>query len=350
MDSTIGLLMYTFNDTENIGKTLERFDGYVDEFCIMDQSNDLYHKVLLEQVEGYPVKIIRLMSLGILEPYHHLPLKIMNSRYIFKLNVNEEASEKLIKSLKGFNDHSAYWIRSLERPAMSSSWQLRIFRKDNIKFKGFIHEQGEVCDSVKIKGKEYYILQDSDLGNSGKVRRYMTFDMFERPLTYSYLSKKIPFIRCFIFHKNEVVSPLFFKLYLNGFYLYYKLLGLSSWELQFPLDYLKLEYSIMSEMDSDLLAMCINIYKELKEIGPISYLCLDDITYIKSITDKDFFDKEGLKIFSYLLYYRFTEGKCAPIIDKKALQKNPLYLRLIGIIEAKITSTLPHSRWSKLKQ
>lgn len=350
MDNTVGLLMYTFNDTGNIRKSLKRFEGYVDEFCIVDLSNDVYHNVLLEQVEGYQIKIIRLMDLEIIEPYYNIPLKIMNSRYIFRLGVNEEASEKLIKRLKGFNDHNAYWIRSIERPYGSSSWQLRIFRRDSIKFKGFIHEQGEVYDSVKIKDNEYYILQDSDLGNSGKVRRYMSFDLFERPLTYDYLSKKVPFIRYFPSHKSEVISPLFFRLFLIWYYFYYKLLGISSEELKFPMDYLKLEYSIMSKMDSDLLAMCINIYKELEEVGPISYLCFDDVAYIESITNKDYFNEEGLKIFFYLLYYRFTTGKCASVIDKKVFQENPLFLRLLSIIESKITSTLPLSRWSRLKK
>lgn len=349
MDSTVGLLMYTFNDTGNIRKTLQRFDGHVDEFCIVDKSIDKYHNLLLEQVNGYPVKILRLMDLGKLELYHNLPLKIMNSTYIFRLYVGEEASEKLIKNLREFNKNAAYWIRSIERPYLSSTWQLRIFRRDSIRFKGFIHEQGEVSDSVKIKEDGYFIDQDSDLGNSSKVRRYMAFDLIERPLAYDYLSKKLPFVKLFPFHRNKMISPSFFKLYMIIYFLYSRLHGVGSEEVKFPLDYLKLEYSIMREMDPDLLVMCLKIYEEMREIGPIRYLCLDDIDYIKSITEEDYFSEEGLKIFFYLLFYRFTAGKCAPRIDKKVMRENPLYYKLINIIENKISSSLPSSRWSKLK-
>lgn len=349
MDNTFGLLIYTYNDTGGIRNTLQRFEGYVDEFCIVDKSNNTYHDLLLEQVRGYQVKIVRVMDLGIPDLYHSVPLKIMNSEYIFRLYVGEEASEELIMNLRRFNKHSGYWIRSIERPFMSKSWQLRIYRRDSITFKGFIHEQGDLRDSVKIKKKRYFILQDSDLGNSSKVRRYMAFDLIERPFTYDYLSKKIPFIKLFYFWKNKIISPFFYNFYLKVYQFYSRLQGVSSEEVKYPLDYLKLHYSILREMDSDLLAMCLNIYNEIKEIGPINYLCLFDIAYVKSIVDKDFFNEEGLKIFFYLLHHRFTTGKCAHGIDRRTFHENPLYSRLLSKIERNIASSLPSSRWSRLK-
>ena len=63
----------------------------------------------------------------------------------------------------------------------------------------------------------------------------------------------------------------------------------------------------------------------MKEKGPIDYLCLNDIEYLKSITEGGYFNEEELRIFFYLLHHRFTAGRSASIIDEKALHENPLY-------------------------
>ncbi len=347
MPNTYCLLMYTINDVEKVIKKVQLYHDYFDEICIIDQSPQPIYESLSDALKkdysSYNIKLKHVPSLGHSGPYYELGLKIADSDYVFRLDLDESISEPLLKNLRNLNTSPAYWIRRLELPSKYYTWQLRIYKKDQIIFKGFLHDQGLPKSSAKVMDRKYHIVHHwkvSDLKNSNKIKRYLALDLIERPLIYRFLFdrlgpfKSFPLKLLFYNKRDELISPILFNIYYyysKFFQKYY--IRVNEEELSLHLDYIKKWYEAIRILPKEITVILVKIYKELALEGVSRYLCLDDMNYISRLSNADLYDVDGLELFFSLLYYRYTNGRCAEVLDKNELLKNnPLYSDIMKVI------------------
>lgn len=323
---TLCLLINTHNETNEALTLIKRFYNIVNEIVIIDTSNKVNYKILSNLISPYNIKLYKFPDLGINPLQYGFAFKLIDSEYILLLDPGEVPSDGLIENLKNFCKHESYGIRRYEKPYDNISWQTRIFKKNSIIFSGFIHEQIKTNENlVKIRQKNCYIEQSSDINNIQKIKRYLVYDLIERPLTYNYIIQKIPYVGKYFKLKNQSISEFTFKIF-NILYSYYIYLNTNCKnEALSHIKYMKDKYEISKIINKKDQMILKNVYNEIKRYGIINYLNLDDINYINILSNEFGFSQNGVKNFLYLLYYRYKYRETAKIIDIKIFNDNPLY-------------------------
>ena len=341
-NETFCFLTFTKDDVESAMHNVEVFYNRIDEIVIIDSSNHLNYRKLLEIKNNFKVKIYHVIPTGHTPPLMIYALNNVNSNYVIMLDSGEKISEDLLRDFKNFTYEHAFNIRRIEKPFNSISWQVRIFQKNSIFFNGYLHEQSKTKlqnKIKKIKNKKYYIIQDSDLGNNKKIKSYLMIDLIERPLTYNYLIKKIPIIGKFIKvnenYINKYINKYIFILFIIYYKFYLKIHHVSKNEMKYYIDYLYLHYKITLKIKH--FKLLNDLKNDIKIINSIiKYICFDDNNYVDKLSLGDLYNENGINIFLYLLYFKYINGKCATTIYKKDLDNNILYLSLKTILDNEI--------------
>jgi len=167
----ISALIFARNERFNIERLIPRIRPYVDEIIVVDGcSTDGTYEI----ATYYGAKVFRTKPWGFVEPCRMYGISKTTYNWILYIDADEYPSRALLKDLRKIvkyaeeKDFKAIRIRrqnffiSTKKPLIWLSlydYQIRIFKKGYVIYKGIIHEQPQVLGkTLVLKDPKYYIL------------------------------------------------------------------------------------------------------------------------------------------------------------------------------------------------
>jgi len=165
----ISALIFTRNEEKRLKALLEDIKGVVDEVVIIDACST---DGTIDIAREYGARIFETKPLGYVEPCRMFGLSKVSYDYVLyldcdeRLNTNLKATLRQIVNIMHQYDISAVYI--LRRNYISSQkwlrhlfypdFQVRIFRKDRVKYMGIIHEQPIVSGkTIRLPPEKFWI-------------------------------------------------------------------------------------------------------------------------------------------------------------------------------------------------
>ncbi len=314
-----------FTKDEMVEEVITKMDEVVDEILVIDfNSRDEIFNKNLELSERKKFQIIRLFDLGYIEIYREYAFKKMKSQYVINLDPDEIPSDGLINNIRQLGNFDVAFIPRGNEEIGYIEYIPRIFKKEAILWRGYIHERPIMKDREPLEiflKKEYFIYhkayRDTWKTEKGREERYTTIECTTRPpIIQSFLeiyNMDFPDFLNKLAGKIFGNRPLNSKLLIAGMLAYLLKEKISNPERYiFSREYYKYVKNNIKEFkkyEKNMQQMIINIYLEaLKEGGLIKYLNLDDERYVESLHQSPYL-KNGTDGLWKLLTYRFNEGK-----------------------------------------
>lgn len=197
--TTISALILTKDNTKEALDIIKEIYDSVDEIVLLDQS-DAANKSLIARVQKSQgltkLHVYDLLSLGYVEPLREFGVQACRSEWILSLDVGQKLSASLKSELKAFlngTEHSAFRLRLNKNMTEGFTglvdYQVRLYRKGRIHYKGYIHEAPLINGSVGRLPDRFYLDNQEVYGTRPrKVERYLKIESFTRRLTYAGLS------------------------------------------------------------------------------------------------------------------------------------------------------------------
>jgi len=205
-DIKISALVFTRNEERRLKGLLNNIKDVVDEIVIIDGcSTDR----TVDIAQSYGAKVYQVKPLGYVEPCRMYGLGRVSYDYVLYLDADERLNDNLKKDLrkivKLMHDKDIVAIKVLRRNYITPrnysrylfypDFQVRIFNKNYIEYKGVVHEQPIVHGkTVKLNPEKYWIYHFTwDAYNLEKYRSKL--------LKYAYLAamQRSDKLRSFIF-------------------------------------------------------------------------------------------------------------------------------------------------------
>ena len=313
---SLALLMFNYNESQGIIKNVKILENRVDEILIIDSSNHDEYEELCNQLKGInKVRIKRVFPIGVVEPLRMYGLKNIKSEWVFLLDADEEANGYLINNLKSidFRGISAYRILRYEKMFDSYDYQLRLYRRTNVVYRGIIHEFPEVDGEIRDLDSKNFIIHHTVSDNYNSKRgAYLMIEAYERPLTPFYLSTKFSLFKLFKNREKTIgrhfILLVSFSLFVINFFRFdsirYKKYRINWFSFKYTLK----RYNFFNDLPNKDEIIKIN-EEIIKNGGLIRYLNLDDVNYVEKLTKNFKFDRDGLSVFNELIQYRYHNNQ-----------------------------------------
>ena len=310
---TYGLLIFNRNNTTGVIRLAKLLSDIVDEIVIIDSSDPLKYDELMAHLMSHNLNalVFRAIPLGHVEPFRMYGLNKIGTEYVLLLDTDELPNTKLIKNLRRHDEYDGYVIKRYESSLKMMSNQIRLFRRDKVLFRGIIHENPEILGKIfKLPNDEFIIhIASEPYVPSFGLDRYLMIELFSR---YPYLINNLLFrkIRKKVYYTNKtLVHDINAILLLT----YYKVRGLlRSRDADMWFSYFANLFRIFSNISDKFRKILIDISREVYENGGIiNYLCFNDPKVVESLTETYSWNLPGLKVFQYLILYRYKYKRCA---------------------------------------
>ena len=214
MTNKISLLMFTCNDIGKAVKNLKITEPYVEEIIIIDSSNRGEKELLKEYCSTTSKAIIfHVASLGYAEPYRTYGISKCKNDWIFLLDADEEPSQMLLDHLSDTikvseaNYINALFLRRYEKkiPSGFSTWQLRIFKKGFVVWRGLLHEHPQANSVLLLEAKGLYLIHHHENNINRHYYKIQDTFLIESPMK--------TFIRSIFLNIRRGKSPEFSALF-----------------------------------------------------------------------------------------------------------------------------------------
>ncbi|MCL5413429.1 MAG: hypothetical protein M1569_03435 [Candidatus Marsarchaeota archaeon] len=190
MEEKLSVLIFSRNDVKDALALIRDMYGIADEIVLVDSSDRKLHLGLLASKKRLGLAKLRIfytVPLGYPDPLRMYALKKCRNRWVLLLDTDEELSDygKLnIKERISKTRASAFAIRRYEnytgRPVGGFfTWQVRLFRKDRVGFRGIVHEQPAVNGDTERLPKDFYIGHLASLKGRSSTE-YSKMEIFDR--------------------------------------------------------------------------------------------------------------------------------------------------------------------------
>ena len=156
----LSVLIFSRDDTEKTLGLIDTVYDIADQIVVIDSSGALQLQQLrLEKRTRRLQKLLidHTVALGYPEPLRMYALRRCKHRWVFLIDADERLSEGLVSRIEKMinsDSVSAYAIKRYEESDGLKkgfwTWQVRLFDKEKVRFKGMIHEQPET--SGKMEG------------------------------------------------------------------------------------------------------------------------------------------------------------------------------------------------------
>jgi len=180
-------LIFSRNDTKNALDLADSLHGIADEVVIIDSSDKEAHETLANEAKKRGIKVYYTIPFGYVEPLRPYGISKCKNEWILYLDTDERLNEEFAKSINEIIANSkcdAFAIKRYEESNPEGhtpffTWQIRLFRKSKVAFKGVIHEQPIVHGRLCTLGDSYYIEHRTDLMHHATNYYYkmMVFEM-----------------------------------------------------------------------------------------------------------------------------------------------------------------------------
>jgi hypothetical protein len=213
----LSVLIFSRND---VGKTIDLIsDLYqiADDIVLMDSSdkrerNEL-HTAKQDQRMA-KLQIFYVVPLAPLEALRAYAFKKCKYSWVLLIDTDERLNESLKSDLKDIITNAkcnAFAIKRYEDVAERKrtsfyTWQIRLFRKEHVEFKGLLHEQALVSGITEKLGGEYAMDHIVELKTKGYGWEYSKILKYDR-LSYELYNKRvIDYVSKLLMPKNRSVE------------------------------------------------------------------------------------------------------------------------------------------------
>ncbi len=341
----ISLIIFSRNDTEDALNLIKDMHDTVDEIVIIDQSDKKKHEMLFKEKKHShlnKLKIFYCIALGDPAPLRHYGLSKCTGEWVLLLDTDERLSKPLKSDLRKIisnADCDGFAIRRLEHIKNynnGSTWQIRLYKKAKVEYRGFTHEQalihGNLCHLQK---QDYYI--DHFVDYNARPREYGSLEKFWNRLSYNaYNNLMLDFFYKVSLPKggsdNLSFGAKLLKYTLSAYerltlkkldqelsyfdYFIFFWINSVAFNLKFhnfkgmikaPMHAIRMANKIQTwknEPDSDKI---FRIAQVISEVGVIKYLKLDKEETIKKLINKYKNKEQGINLLIHLLKKRYKE-------------------------------------------
>ena len=186
----LSVLIFSRNETRNLLELIRDIYDIADQIVVVDSSEGEEKKRLMKGIEKLrKVDFFWVIALGYPDPLRMYGLSKCRNDWVLYLDTDERISEALKRDVNKIiqtKDSCAFAIKRFEnrntkKAGTFFTWQIRLYRRSYVRYRGILHEQPLIKGSMRSMGDRYYI----DHRENAIGRDYWKMEKFER---YSYES------------------------------------------------------------------------------------------------------------------------------------------------------------------
>ncbi len=346
----LSVLIFSKGYVHNVIALVRDVYDIAGDIVLIDQSSPKEQRELHKLKESLglsKLSIFHAVSLGYPDPLRMYALKKCRNRWVLLIDTDERLSDGLrarIRNLIG-GKPSAFALKRYEevkdsrRLPVFFTWQIRLFMKDMIEFRGIPHEQPIIKGELeRLDDEDCYMMHMSELMSRKTQLDYEVMEKFER-LTYGmYRKKMLEYLTKAKTYEHGDVRKTASGKALNawmGFYqtitmkkedqelsnfdyfAYYSMLDLAYFTLEgnirgiigiVPREIARVS-QIRKWKDEKGGDAVLDISKIVNSVGITKFLALDDDATIARLTRKYSYRDGGIKLLMKLIYERYNETK-----------------------------------------
>ena len=180
-------MIFSRNDTKNAIDLADSLHGIANEVVIIDSSDNAEHEILVKEAKRRGLKVYYAVPLGMTEPLRPYSFSKCKNEWILHLDTDERLNEEFAKSINEIISNAkcdAFAIKRYEEASPNGhtaffTWQIRLFKKSKVSFKGIIHEQPTVHGRLCTLVDAYYIEHRTDLMHhaANNYNKMLVFEM-----------------------------------------------------------------------------------------------------------------------------------------------------------------------------
>lgn len=343
----LSVLIFSRNDAKYALSLIKDIYKVADEIVLVDSSNRKIHRGLLASKGRMGLAKLRIfytIPIGYPDPLRMYALKKCRYRWVLLLDTDERLSQygkDFIKEFISNTDASAFAIKRYEKfsgkaPGTFFTWQQRLFRKADVRFKGIVHEQPEVNGIVEKTPDNFYIGHLVSLRGRPSAE-YNKMEIFDR-MSYGIATDKLmDYFNKVVVPREGTVRDRWSGKALGTLLDAYRRLRLKRNEQELTdLDYflffalVDLGYRIKEGHLPSILSVyrgrkeyikrlkgqqgkesdeILEISKIINDVGIIEYLGLDSERTIRKLNRRYADSKGGIDLLIWLLKERYEKGK-----------------------------------------
>ena len=346
MAEKLSVLIFSRNDADDALSLINDIYKVADDIVLVDSSDRKRHKKLVASKKRLALGKLRIfyaVPLGYPDPLRMWALKKCRYGWVLLLDTDERLSKygkDNVKELISSSHSGAFAIKRYENYTGRSlgsffTWQLRLFRKNAVVFRGIVHEQAQVDGVVEKTSDKFYIGHFKHLRGRASFQ-YGKMSMFDRMSYEMAKDRLMEYLNKIVVPREGSVGGARSGKVLRGLLDAYRRLRLkrSDEELS-DIDYLiffslvDMGYRIKEGKFGELFKIyaerkdymkhfnenkgmpqkeAFEISKKIYEVGLIRFLELDRESTIKKLNKKYENSKGGISLTIELLRLRYEKG------------------------------------------
>ncbi len=327
----LSVLIFSRNEVEKTLGLVNDLYGVADDIVLMDSSDKKNREKLHAAKKNQRMAKLQLfyvVPLAPLEALRPYAFKKCKHSWVLLIDTDERMSNPFKSDLKriiGSAKCRAFAIRRNEEVFKGKrngfyTWQIRLFRKEFVEFKGFLHEQALVTGAIEKLNEEYFfdhLVELKSVGYGGEYSKILKFDRLSYGL---YNERVMDYVSKLMMSKSRSVENTFLGRAIKSFMLSYEKITLRKQDQEISnFDYfvyyfmVDLGYALKRRSISGVLQLIphlktrlnwisewktapdaeeiFDISKKINRIGVVKFLHLDEDATIEALNRK-YKDKE----------------------------------------------------------
>lgn len=202
----LSTLIFSRDDTTKTIKLIDHVLEFSDQIVVMDSSSSVNFSRLNRAMRKFPkgkVVLYPVLAFGYPDPLREYGLHKCKYDWILYIDTDERINVALKRSIKKIiNDPKcdAFAIKRYEHAHLDGrkgdffTWQIRLYNKKKIRYRGLLHEQPIVKGNLKKLGDEYCMLHVEELKTKGTKRRDLEYSLIKKyydRLSYLMLNERM---------------------------------------------------------------------------------------------------------------------------------------------------------------
>jgi hypothetical protein len=190
---SLTVLIFSLNDVEKTLKLIEHVYDIADEIILVDSSSRSAISSLEASKRNLGLKklsIFYAIALGYPDPLREYGLLKCSGSWVLLIDTDERLSDALksdISTIINGANENAFGIKRYEDVKNGEigtffTWQVRLFRRSSVTYKGLLHEQAEVQGTLGRLADKYFMIHQSELMHHQltEYRGYKEIRKYER--------------------------------------------------------------------------------------------------------------------------------------------------------------------------